>query len=41
VGLELAQGESVSFGVEYSLNAGKFSGGTYFGNSLSFVLSFY
>jgi hypothetical protein len=41
IGLELAQGESVSFGVEYTISAARFSGSTYVGNALSFVLSFY
>jgi hypothetical protein len=41
LGVELAQGESISFGAEYDVTAARFSGGTYFGNALTFMLSFY
>lgn len=41
IGLDLAQGDNVSFGVEFNGAASRFSAGTYFASGLSFVLSFY
>ncbi|HEY0707043.1 MAG TPA: hypothetical protein VGG33_09605, partial [Polyangia bacterium] len=41
IGLELAQGDNVSFAVEFNSSASRFSAGTYFANGLSFTLSFF
>jgi hypothetical protein len=41
LGVELAQGESTAFAIEYTASAGRFRSGTYIGNALSFLLSFY